>query len=559
MANTNQVIAGGGQSTDVFVNGSIFWGIGSQQPTRFGEAASEAAAQHKAFAAVTAQYLGVNVTSSTTAANVTKWVWRNGGVTGNQVATLTSSVTGWIQDSTHTDSVSVGDLICEAFVGTSASPDCFISKNAVTFNKSSPSTVLSSWYYGASNPPANSTNHFLAPGGLLISTADTNITSRATLESASSLSGFQCNLTTNTTGSSVALRKNGADGNQTLSPATSSAATITQDSTHADTFAAADTTNARFLNAATMALQGFSVTVATTISAQDALVALDATSAQTVTPTNVYSSAVGSTNGVTSSTQNILKLEYAVTASRLRVGCGNNTLTASSAINFNVAGSDVNQTCAFASATTGFVLDSTHTDSVSSGQAMVTHLTGGTSGALTPTIGGVLLDDGTATGGETSTGILTFAGISFTATGTDSHTGTGTLAFSGVGFIAAATDKHTGAGLLTFAGIAFAAAANDTSSTSVLRFSGISFVAAANDVTTSATLTFSGISFDASGGLGASAAGLMAFHGISFAGISKVAHNAVGLLAFSGISIRASVLDFPSAGSGRRSFWTFGA
>ncbi len=143
---------------------------------------------------------------------------------------------------------------------------------------------------------------------------------------------------------------------------------------------------------------------------------------------------------------------------------------------------------------------------------------------------------------------------------TPGETSTGVLTFPGVAFNAAATDSHTGTGILTFAGVSFAGVSGLGPSTAGnLAFSGISFSARANDTMAHGLMSFAGISFAASVGLGPSTSGTLAFQGVSFAGVSRVSHTAVGAMHFAGISIIASALDFPAAGLGRRSFWTFGA
>ncbi len=143
--------------------------------------------------------------------------------------------------------------------------------------------------------------------------------------------------------------------------------------------------------------------------------------------------------------------------------------------------------------------------------------------------------------------------------GSSAETSTGVLTFPGIAFSATATDSHTSTGLLTFSGVSFAGIGHDTTAQGILAFGGISFAASAVDITSGGVLTFSGISFASLGGIGPSTHGVLAFQGVSFAGLSTVSHVATGAMHFAGISIIASALDFPGAGLGRRSFWTFGA
>lgn len=101
--------------------------------------------------------------------------------------------------------------------------------------------------------------------------------------------------------------------------------------------------------------------------------------------------------------------------------------------------------------------------------------------------------------------------------------------------------------------------ASSETSTGVMTFAGISFAATTDDDTTHGVMSFSGISFSSSASAGHTATGAMAFQGISFAASATDEHIASGLMHFGGIAIDAIAFDIPAPGTGRRSFWTFGA
>ena len=141
-----------------------------------------------------------------------------------------------------------------------------------------------------------------------------------------------------------------------------------------------------------------------------------------------------------------------------------------------------------------------------------------------------------AVGGETSTGVLAFGGLSFTAHASDSLD-SGVLAYGGIAFAGHEYEIETGAGALHFGGLAFVAAGGFALGAGDLAFAGISYTGAEHRIATGA--------------------GDLAFKGIAFAGLVARTETGVGVLAFGPFAIHALGFDLP-VGVGR-SFWTFGA
>jgi len=123
---------------------------------------------------------------------------------------------------------------------------------------------------------------------------------------------------------------------------------------------------------------------------------------------------------------------------------------------------------------------------------------------------------------ETSTAIMAFAGISYTATATrtGNETSTGVLAFSTIAFAATAIRSGVAVGIMAFQGIAFTSAgARTETTTAALHLRGLYF--------TAATL--------------------------------RIGRTATGAMHFGGITIVGSCLRAPAIGTGKRGFWAFGA
>lgn len=492
---TNSLVVGGWHATtDYFKNGSIFIGIG--QTTRGGVLATEANVQRKALVAHTLTSLGCMVTSSSTGANTTALKSRVAGANGNLSVTLGGSVTGWQQDTTHSDSITSGTLINIAFVGTSAVPDCFITEHAVTVQASSPLSFLT-WSSLQSDDTnsyslSGSTNTFtqLSGGTAAVGAGETteSATSKITIRGAGTAKGLAAVLTTNTTGSSIAFHNNGSTGNQTISPGTTAVAALTQDTTHTDALVSGDAADYVF-NAAshTMNTIFVGVEVVGTTSGQD-VVTSEQSSTTSIGTSDVFMGVGNSWGTNATETQSQTKVPYAATSSRMRVHITTNSRSVSMTMTGRVGAADGNQTITISSSTTGVLEDTTHSDSLSSG-ALINYKiasTGGTGSAIY-NWAALKLDDGSSTGSSTETGTISqaFGGIAQSAVGGRQEPGTITMSFGGIHQTIAGNVIHaTGSISQAFGGITqhvigFVA---EEYGTVIQHFGGISQVVAGSDL-----------------------------------------------------------------------------
>lgn len=501
MTGTTTLFVGGyTPANDFFINGRFFIGFGGT--VRSGGAGStlEANVQRAATVAFTLQSIGVQVTSNSSGAAVTNWISRIAAADGNQLAVLTGSVTGYIQDTTHTDSITGGALYNAAFHGTSAGPDTLITSHSVAANNTTPLAEMG--WSSQANVDGNalaltgSTSHFLHLMGGSGTSTDTSETteSNATkiiLRAAGTYKGLQAVLTTNTSGSVVTFHLNGADGNQTISPGTTAVAALTQDTTHTDSVVSGDRANYR-LNAGshTMNTTYLGLTFAGTTSGQDIAV----TAGQTFAAADAFVTVGGSWGSGTVESQSQIKAHTAVTWDKLRTRLTSNSLTLSETLVSRIAGANGNQVLTLASLSGAADLeDTTHSDSVTA-DALIgyRYVDSGapTGSAIAPWIAS-RFDDGTNSGSSTETGTVAmhFAGVAFHAAGGKTDTGTGAMHFGGVSFQAAGSIvKVRGTALLALGGISFHAAGSEgPAGSAAMHFSGITIRAQGGPVTPAGT------------------------------------------------------------------------
>jgi hypothetical protein len=186
-------------------------------------------------------------------------VSRKNGVTGNMTLTIPLNTTGYFEDNTHSDTLASGDLYCLQMTGQSASGLQF---QSATFTAS----VIKNDICAAGNPAftASATASYIPiVGSISVETTEANASVRHGFNGY--CSNLRVRLTANTlTGTaSIFLRKNNANGNQTLS-ITAGATGVFEDTTHIDAFTANDDINLSVINgtsgAITFAINGLTET-----------------------------------------------------------------------------------------------------------------------------------------------------------------------------------------------------------------------------------------------------------------------------------------------------------
>jgi hypothetical protein len=468
--------------------------------------------------AFTWQDLGFQLTGT---GAVTTIKSRNNGGAGNQTVSSTLNTPGWYADSTHTDSVTANTPI-DINRSTNNGPNVTLVSS--TMAASSPLSLQGS-NSNASSASFSTTKQFgYVNGSIIVGPTETDL--QITVRAAGTWKNSTLAIATSPTNAvTFTVRKNAADGNQTISISGGTAAnTILSDSTHTDSIVAGDLINqsAIQVTSASGSMRWCTSEFVGTTSGQD--VGSQADSASTLgvalSASTSYYWALGG-QLITNTTEVNAKFHtpYAFTLSKIRCRIYTNTASTMT-LKSRVNGADGNGTVSVSSGTTGFLEDSTHTDSCSVGNDV--NLTAVTGSVTTLSIKNAYatMDDGSVVGFSTETGtvIMTLAGVSFVGSGHKSETGTGNMALTKASFVGSGTHNETGTG----------------------------------------NMALTKASFVGVGGRKETGTGSMALQGISFTAQGSVVRvKGAAVMTLHGISIVGSGFNVGQAGSGVRQFWTF--
>lgn len=175
---------------------------------------------------------------------------KNGG-NGNSTVTLTASTTGWFEDTTHTDSIAVNDLVNLALVtgGTSGS----VGNSITTLTYASDTSTVQIFELAEDSYSATAVTYY-APINGEAGFSNSNATESSVGFTFKTSGTFQkafiyINENTNTFATTLSLRKNTANGNISIS-ITASTTGIFQDTTHTDSVVSGDIVNWAILGGA---------------------------------------------------------------------------------------------------------------------------------------------------------------------------------------------------------------------------------------------------------------------------------------------------------------------
>lgn len=237
-----------GTATDTSVTTQYFNSLGGI--LRFTAANStESNAQFKNKLNATLRNLFVLVSANT--ASIASVVSRKNGANGNLTVSIGSGVTGAFEDTTHTDTLVSGDLVDTLFTST-LTTSITVRLISVDYVTTTGATQYMNADAGVALAFGNNSTHFLTITG----SPNTSFIGEAAAQcltsqpfAATLLETFvaaNANLATST----VTLRKNAANGNNTLSIPASTTGYF-EDTTHTDSFAATDQIDYSFVTGAT--------------------------------------------------------------------------------------------------------------------------------------------------------------------------------------------------------------------------------------------------------------------------------------------------------------------
>jgi hypothetical protein len=218
-------------------NTTYYW---STQTTCNLNTTTEAGAKCRQRLAGTAKNLMINVSAYTrTDTNTVKS--RLNGADGALVVTLTG--TGFFEDTTHSDTIAVGDDYCFAMTtGIDSTHTMTLRQHAYSFISTSGYTYCANTYAGGFAPASASTKFYPIAGSMIQNTATEASTNMKSSE-AKMFKELTVLVSANSTGASTfRFRKNSANGNQVV-PVSASSTGVFSDSVNYDSVLSTDEIN----------------------------------------------------------------------------------------------------------------------------------------------------------------------------------------------------------------------------------------------------------------------------------------------------------------------------
>lgn len=485
-------------------NATFYWGFGGGQRNTSTEARTDVVVPTGAFKQLSF-YVGSSLFSSATTFRL-----RKNAANGNLAASAPAATTGLFSDTSNSDSTTNGDTATLSSTGSSAPYLTNEGWGGAEFETSSDAVT---WYMNTSQVAYSSTSTLFNPlvGGspTVWQSTESDCQGFKTRLTAGNMNNLQIDVSANTNSAAATtfrIRKNTANGNQSASITASTTGSFS-DTSNTDSVNNGDIWDCSILSATnngsvTCISWGCRYTNASA-SAWDLIGGGVAASNNGSASTTQYGPFIGCaarTGGSWEATEANVQLRWGysngkIVFARVRVSASATGNATTYKVRKNTA--DGNQSISATAASTGWFEDSSNNDTFTTGDLLAMSQSSNTN--ATQTTDAVMGSAQLASSTEAGTAVMTFAGISFSATGFDTTPGAGVMSFAGISFSAAGTDEHAG----------------------------------------TAVMAFNGISLNAQGW--------------------AAQEFGTAVMAFNGISIQAVGLDPGAAGSGVRQFWTFGA
>lgn len=381
---SRSLLIGSKPNANVAASTTVYWALAN---TFYGEAATattEAPAQVPFTVTGRITNLYLRVGSNAHAASTYKL--RKNGADGNNQISIGSSATGEFEDTSSTDTIASGDLVCVQLItgaggvafGTQVQNAIFnpdISSQTITKLSSADMTSVS---YGTANHTS-----FIGPSSSLLNNAsETNV--GYPLRTSGTLKNMYCYVTANTAAAAgtVHSRKNGANGNLSISVGAASTG-LFQDTTNSDSVAVGDVINYSFVTGAgatsfTFTMFGMSLI---TVNGKQQVCATGSTNIN-----NGVDDFFGlySFNKITTEAGIEAKVGWPFFATNLFATLSANTITAgTTVVVMRLGGADATLTLSIPAATTGDFEDTTHLDKLAKTSEIDIHYTAGATGTTT--------------------------------------------------------------------------------------------------------------------------------------------------------------------------------
>lgn len=304
--------------------------------------------------------------SANTVSAVSNIRFRKNTANGNQVLTIPSSTTGDFTDSTNTDSIVPGDLICYAVVAGGAGTSITITNFSSSFS-SVTDTALRYVSGNSGGETVNGATRFLPLGGTQLSSQATEANVQMKAKTPGTLKNLMLNVRTNgrTTTTSMGTRIDGVSGSVVVSVGAGITGFL-EDSSNSDavtldqlinlyvTFGA-DSNNFR--------LNDLAIDYITT-NAKCLIMSSNASSGIVFNANATVFASIGGLGNQTPETNYSQPMQMPMTLTNLQGFVTANTVVGASVVTLRVNGANGNNTISIGSLTSGYFEDTTHSDVV---------------------------------------------------------------------------------------------------------------------------------------------------------------------------------------------------
>jgi hypothetical protein len=233
-------------ATSIAASTTVYYFLGQTQTASGAGASAEATAQVPYRTPGTISHMMIRmVTNDRGTSTVTL---RKNTANGNNALSITSSTTGDFEDTTHTDSIAAGDLVCAQVVtgagGTTFSNMLFTALFTPNVRSQTLSKFIASNSTSANNVNAASTTFYqpLCGQHMTNNSSETNVP--FAVKTNGTLKNLSCHVSSNTnvSAATVRSRKNSANGNLSLS-VTALTSGVFEDTSNSDVVVSGDTLN----------------------------------------------------------------------------------------------------------------------------------------------------------------------------------------------------------------------------------------------------------------------------------------------------------------------------
>ncbi|MCC7304765.1 MAG: hypothetical protein IT558_00740 [Alphaproteobacteria bacterium] len=341
---------------------------------------TEALSQIKCRTAGTASHLRA-IVKSNARSTTTTITYRDNTADGNQTISIGSGVTGTIEDTTHSDTLSDGDLMALKIVTSTGGGAINIRFCDMRITPSSGSAKQIASHGSNSVATASQTGYVFPVGLLASSTTEVNVAVPAPVDL--TLSNLQVYVSSNarTTNTVFTSRNNGADGNQTITFG-SGVTGFLEDTTNSDSVTAGNRFGLKRVTGTgtgtlTMNICGYKVVTDGSGFPLFASGQMDDTS-------NYFNVPFGN-QGNYGATESVVTWPAAIalTVSKLAVSVSANSSSTDTAYKVRDNGSDGTVVATITASTAGVFRDTTHSDSIAAGETLNYSITGMATGAPT--------------------------------------------------------------------------------------------------------------------------------------------------------------------------------